>query len=145
MFHRMRLCFALAGLLVLYPGGAGAVPSSDTSPGAPLQQRGSELRTAAAAEYKRLEKSGTLQRGSDVTGLVQKYIPAGTSFDDAKAVLRAAGCRIGMTIHGNVLGDVRLGGGIASGVSLVIELAPKAPGDFTVVDKVSASIIVQYS
>ena len=145
MSYRMRLCFALAGLLVLTSAGVDAASSPSSAPQALLEQRGTDLRAAVATEYRRLEKSGTLKRGSDISALVQKYIPPGTSFDDAKGVLRAAGCRIGMTIHNNVLGDVRLGGGIASGVFLVVELTPKSPGDFTVVDKVSASIIVEYS
>src|ERR1700752_4106886 len=142
----MRLCLALAGSLVLATAVADTPvpPGSSTLIAAPqLEQQGKKLRAEVDAEYKRLKASGTLPRATDITEIVQKYVPDGISFDDATAVLRAAGCQVGKTVSGkDVFARAHLGGHFPMGAIFGVTLTPRSPGDFTLVGKVSASIIV---
>jgi hypothetical protein len=46
------------------------------------------------SDLKRRHALGSLTTGNDVTDVVLKYIPVGTSFDAAEGILRSAGCRI---------------------------------------------------
>jgi hypothetical protein len=143
----MCLCSALACFLALAAASADipAAASPAAAQTTQLNQRGKELRAAIDTEYKRLKGSRKLQRDNDVTRIVQKYLPAGTSFDDAEALLHGAGCQLGKSADGHrVVGRVILGGHFPSGVIFVVSLTPKSADDFTVVDTVLASIIVEY-
>ena len=61
-----------------------------------LELRGKQLRKAIDEEYKRRDEANELKRGmNDITAVVIKYISIGTSFDDAEAILRAAGFKVG--------------------------------------------------
>jgi hypothetical protein len=75
------------------------VQSASVSP--ELKQRGKELRKAIDEEYKRLADADELKSemggGRDfITDVVIKYIPIGTSFNDAEAILRTAGFEVGI-------------------------------------------------
>src|SRR5207249_9735577 len=63
-----------------------------------LEQRGKQLRAEIEAAYKQLKSAKKLRtgiKGNDITELVLKYVPIGTSFDDAENILRFAG----FTVH----------------------------------------------
>jgi hypothetical protein len=64
-----------------------------------VETRGKELRTAIDAFYARLPvttKAPSLPPtpATDMADILKRYIPAGTSFDDAEAILRQAGFTI---------------------------------------------------
>jgi hypothetical protein len=90
---------------------------------------------------------------ADVSALVQKYIPVGTSFDNAEAVLRAAGCVVAPRRHsihpGNVdpgldgvFGRVSLNGDILQAFQFGVTLIPRAPNDYSAVAAVTAAIYI---
>ena len=88
-----------------------------------------------------------------VTNIVEKYIPVGTSFNAAKDILRAAGCKITTLNGGNTEPHETLSGKddiVAIGevrnlsfltTNFVITLSPRAPGDYSIIAKVQAGII----
>ena len=64
-----------------------------------LEIRGKQLRKAIDETYERLADAKALKSMGNgrniITYVVLKYIPIGTSFDDAEAILRAAGFEVG--------------------------------------------------
>jgi hypothetical protein len=62
-------------------------------------KRGKELRHAIDDAYTALSRSNSIKslgNGSNlITDVVLTYVPIGTSFDDAEAILRAAGFKVG--------------------------------------------------
>ena len=57
-----------------------------------LVQRGKELRNEIDSVYQTLKTEKKLSgRGTDISDHVRKYIPPGSSFDDAEEILRSAG------------------------------------------------------
>jgi hypothetical protein len=64
-----------------------------------LELRGKQLRKAIDETYKKLADAKALKSMGNgrniITDTVVKYIPIGTSFDDAEAILRAAGFEVG--------------------------------------------------
>jgi hypothetical protein len=108
------------------------------------------------SDLNRKHALGSLTKGNDVTDVVLKYIPVGTSFDAAEGILRSAGCRI--DIHPAdipkphrplrpqepVLATLVLGGW-PMGHYLSVALVPKENGDYGTVTSVSAAILMAYS
>lgn len=113
-----------------------------------LALKGKQLRAEIDAEYHRLKESKKLERNNDVTPIVTRYIPINTAFSEAKSILQAAGCTTGgvVTTRGHLFFSVRIGGGglTFSSVSFAVDLAPRTPGDFTVVQAISGTILVEY-
>jgi hypothetical protein len=122
-------------------------------------QLGKELRheiQGIYADLKRRHALGSPRRGNDVTDVVLKYIPAGTSFDTAEAILRNAGCKIGtrpadipkparpLEPQEPVLATLHLGGW-PLGHYLSVALVPRENGDYSTVTRVSATILMAYS
>ena len=120
-----------------------------------VELRGHELRKDIIAAYKAAKGSRWPRKGLDVTDLVTKYIPVGSSFEDAEAILRSAGCEVrrlfpGDNRTGSVGYDDAVGGSFAlerrfpSATEFLALLMPKAPGDYSVIDKVEAVISVTF-
>jgi hypothetical protein len=124
---------------------------------ADLHERGQALLASLQETYKRLQDDRRLSGSStDITESVLRFIPAGISFADAEAILRDAGFSIEypeqyLKIDPRnrprdwyaVLGVkdpfVQLWVGK---VSVYVTLLPKSPGDYSAVEKVSASLWV---
>jgi len=129
-----------------------------------LEQRGKQLRTAIEQEYQRLEdsKAMTPKSGGNISELVLKYIPVGTSFDDAERILRGAGFDVGARVGPNtpVKSPFRVPNpkyfltaqiiGLHGSpftlrtVSVVIYLWPKDPNYYVNVNEVGGSIYLSY-
>ncbi|MGO9635765.1 MAG: hypothetical protein ACLPX1_18005 [Steroidobacteraceae bacterium] len=112
-------------------------------------QRGAQLRADIDAAYKKLRASkslkDTVHDGNDVTAIVLKYIPLGISFDDAEAILEAAGCTVGPPIQGHISARTLMADRLlALKHAFAVDLAPRVPGDFSVVDNVRATIYLDY-
>jgi hypothetical protein len=62
-----------------------------------LNARGVQLRQAIQSSYELLGRSGGVDRqnGNDIMPTVARFIPQGTSFDDAETILRDAGFTVG--------------------------------------------------
>jgi hypothetical protein len=134
-------------------------PSARLSPNV-LQRRGHDLRRDLIGEYRRERVGGLIvyrKASPDISALVAKYIPAGTSFADAVAILDAAGRRhrrhppetgrLEPDAEGNIFESVPMPGSILGfGVSYgcAITLVPSAPGEFTTVAQVKAGMFVSY-
>src|SRR2546426_8955768 len=119
-----------------------------------LEQRGKQLRTEIELVYKQLKSGKKLQvgiKGNDIGEIVKKYVPIGTSFDDAENILRFAG----FTVHPRPAADAAgnrpdkylvyatidsLDKGFIWKVEVIVSLSPKAPGDYSDVSKISASL-----
>jgi hypothetical protein len=120
---------------------------------------GKELRHEIRAIYADLKREKAFApplRGNDVTAVVLKYIPVGTSFEVAEAILRNAGCKIGvhpadipnpsrpLNPQEPVLATLPLGGW-PLGHFLSVALVPRENGDYSTVVRVSAAILMAYS
>lgn len=123
-----------------------------------LEQRGKQLRAALELAYKKKVDAKTLSAdprvGNDVTDVVVRYIPIGTSFDDAESILRSAGFRVdprpNVKVEGNRSGRYDVVGAIVpfvqkflSSVNLYVHLSPAMPGDYSKVSKVLAGFTVR--
>jgi hypothetical protein len=119
-------------------------------------QRGIELRKELESTYDDLRSRGLLTRDNDVKTIVIKYIPIGTSFDDAERILRAAGCKVGSepdvaTLPADEqlrLGHIDASLGLSHGWSdsgrlFFVSLYPRTPTEYDLVARLDASIIRQ--
>jgi hypothetical protein len=60
-----------------------------------FQERGVRLRLALESAYRDLRHTGDFKSaGNDVSSIVEKYVPIGTSFADAETTLRNSGFKI---------------------------------------------------
>lgn len=118
----------------------------------------SDLRTAMALEYKGLKDGRNLSfqiTGNDVSQVVIRFIPIGTSFDRAEKILREAGFGISPRPSLGVVGNrpdrfcviaesnSLVGSepfGFNNKVQVVME--PKRPGDYSQVANIHASILM---
>jgi len=128
------------------------------------EQRGKQLREAIEQEYQRLDdaKALTPRSGGNISELVLKFIPVGTSFDDAEQILRSAGFTVGprgspkemakspvrvpnpkyqltaeiIALHGSLF--------TFRTVSVAVYLTPKDPDNYDKVNEVGGSIYTAY-
>jgi hypothetical protein len=112
---------------------------------ADLQQRGKQLRAQINAKYRELEAehkiSARPKNGTDVSEIVMRFIPPGSSFDDAKAILNAAGCRVAPTpMDGKIYANAVVASHFPIGVIFSVLLVPRTPGEFSIVGDINASI-----
>jgi hypothetical protein len=154
-------------VVVLYPtapvADTSTVATSSTAPAAhhdtiDYARTGKQLRHELKEVYANLKRThalGSPRKGNDVTDVVLKYIPVGTSFDAAEAILRGGGFQVGprpadirnpgrsFYPQEPELAKLHLEGWLTPhyvGVSLV----PRANGDYSVVTGVSAAIVMAY-
>ncbi len=148
------------GVFMMLRSSPESVPATPISNN--LEVRGKQLRTAIDQAYKRMSDAQTIRgRWVNITSVVVPYIPAGMSFDDAEQVLRSAGFEVkprpgpkGLKDHTdpykyNVEALIKnytnpYLNWLSSpfGVSIAVDLTPKAPRDYTKVLRVEASILV---
>jgi hypothetical protein len=120
-----------------------------------LEQRGKQLRVALEQAYQKMVDEKTLSArpmaGNEVTDVVVRYIPIGTTFDDAESILRSAGFSVDsrpsastdINLHGDVVGAIiPFAQKFISSVNLYVRLSPAVLGDFSKVSKVYAGFIV---
>jgi hypothetical protein len=94
--HHMKNRFAVVGILaVLYPLIC-AAQTKDTVAAVTLEQRGKSLRAALDHRFRQLaaEKVNGFLSGVDAADVASKFIPIGSSFQDAEAVLKDAGLHL---------------------------------------------------
>ena len=94
---RMRATVKFAAICVslLIAAHAHAVGQRNKISGLDLQGRGARLRLELERAYQDLRHTGEFKSaGNDVSSIVKKYIPVGTSFADAETTLRSSGFTI---------------------------------------------------
>jgi|ERR1022692_971796 hypothetical protein len=114
-----------------------------------LKQRGAQLRAEIDATYQQLRASKTLsntvRQGNDVTDVVGKYIPVGIRFDEAQAILRAAGCIVGISHEGHLFGRSAMNDKLLDiKHTFEVDLAPRATNGISVVGELHATIFTKY-
>jgi hypothetical protein len=117
-----------------------------------LEQRGKALRAELDRSYQKLVRSHEIAQGTDLTEVVLRYIPIGTSFDEAESVLHGAGFVVRPRPNLNVpevnrardwyavIAKLALASNLVAVVDLYISLLPRSPGDYSDISKVSARI-----
>lgn len=126
--------------------------ASLASPRQDLEVLGKRFRIEIDKAYQKVPKSGSIEaidKAGDITWLTVRYIPLGSSFDDAEVILRAAGFAVGARPGPNQPGNrphrydvvARIEqycctSSLFSRTDVFVLLSPKAPGDFQ--DGVSA-------
>ena len=91
---RMRATVKLAAVCVslLMAAHADAVGQRNQASTASLQERGVRLRLELERAYRDLRHTGDFKSaGNDVSAIVKKYVPVGTSLVDAEKILRGSG------------------------------------------------------
>jgi hypothetical protein len=91
---RMRAIVKLAVICVslLIAAHADAVDRRIQINALDFQERGARLRRELERAYQDLRRTGEFKpAGNDVSSIVQKYVPVGTSFADAETTLRSSG------------------------------------------------------
>jgi hypothetical protein len=116
------------------------------------QERGKRLRSEIEQTYRALEAGHALKRDNDVTAIVGKYIPAGSSFSDAEQVLSGAGCKVShrpaaahtgpLRREDDIDGILVLSSRFAAATKFIVVLTPKSPGDYTTIGAMRAAITV---
>ena len=118
-----------------------------------LVQRGKDVRNEINSVYQTLKTEKKLSgRGTDISDHVRKYIPPGSSFDDAEEILRSAGFSVSGRPPGDTTSNwpdrydvgasLELYGSFAIKIQAIVSLTPKRPGDYGEVSGVSAGIFV---
>jgi hypothetical protein len=112
-------------------------------------QHGWRLRTEIGSSYQLLRATNSLTRRLDqpnhVTPLVLKYIPVGTSFDEAAAVLRAANCTIAVNAQGHGLARLPMKDGLLQQKhTFTVEPLPRPPNEFSIAGIVSGFTVLNY-
>ncbi|MFL6796398.1 MAG: hypothetical protein ACJ8F3_03195 [Xanthobacteraceae bacterium] len=91
---RMRPTVKLAAICVslLTAAHAQAVDRRNQANAVDFQERGGRLHLELERAYQHLRHTGEFNAaGNEVSSIVQKYVPVGTSFANAKATLRSSG------------------------------------------------------
>ncbi len=118
-----------------------------------LQQRGKKLRDALQETYQKLvdERALIPGRGAEVTDVVERFIPVGTSFSDAETILKDAEFRVdersasalprsgAQGVHAEIH---RFAEQFPAVTDLIVILYQKSPSDYTTVAKISATFFI---
>jgi hypothetical protein len=89
---RATVKFAVICLSLLIAGHADAVDRRNPINTLGFQERGARLRIELDRAYQDLRRTGEFKSaGNDVSSIVKKYVPVGTSFANAEIVLRSSG------------------------------------------------------
>jgi hypothetical protein len=116
-----------------------------------IEQRGKNLKNKLSAVCSALIANGEVSsRGTDLSTIVSDYVPTGISFFEAESILRAAGFTFGPEPKpGSVPQSYAVVGVITTfndygpeRFDLFVDLYPKSPFLFTIVDRITASFYV---
>src|SRR5262249_36607904 len=89
----MKLAVICASLLIA--AHADAVDRRNQKDALDFRERGARLRLELERAYQELRHTGGFKSaGNDVSSIVKKYVPVGTSFADAEIALRSSGFNI---------------------------------------------------
>src|SRR5262249_148119 len=89
---RATVKFAVICVSLLISAHADAVGRRNQINALDFQERGTRLRLELQRAYQDLRRTGEFKSaGNDVSSIVRKYIPVGTSFADAPTTLRSCG------------------------------------------------------
>jgi len=92
---RATVKFAVICVSLLIAAHADAVDQRNQINALDFQERGVQLRLALERAYHDLRHTGDFKSaGNDVSSIVKKYVPVGTSFADAETTLRSSGFNI---------------------------------------------------
>lgn len=117
-----------------------------------LEQRGKQLREAIEHAYQQMLKEKLLgPDGYDISKVVLRYIPIGTTFDDAEQILRCAGFKVEPRPSVNIQSVLPFKHDVialidpfvshmTSKISVGVFLRPWAPGNYDKVYKLEAGI-----
>ena len=136
---------------------AADVPAARSPEVSELARRGAALRHGIESRYAELKARHALkpvgQGRNYITDLVAAFLPPGTPFDDAEAILRAAGCQVvhppvgrdpgrAQDFNDDVMGLLPLDQSFPWSAKASISLSPRSAGDYGVVQRVVADISV---
>src|SRR5437016_954229 len=86
----MRLAVVCVSLIIA--AHADAAPRRNHMEALDFQERGARLRLELEHAYQELRHTGEFKAaGNDVSSIVKKYVPVGTSFANAETTLRSSG------------------------------------------------------
>ena len=89
---RSTVKFAIICVSLLMAAHAGAVDRRKQINALDFPERGARLRLALERAYQDLRRTGEFKSaGNDVSSIVRKYIPVGTSFANAETTFRSSG------------------------------------------------------
>ena len=92
---RATVKFAVISASFLIAAHAGAVDRRNQINALDFQERGARLRLQLERTYQDLRHTGEFKSaGNDVSSIVEKYVPVGTSFANAETTLRSSGFNI---------------------------------------------------
>ena len=92
---RATVKLAVICLSLLIAAHAGAVDKRNQINALDFQERGARLRLELERAYQELRHTGDFKSaGNDVSSIVKKYVPVGTSFANAETTLRSSGFNI---------------------------------------------------
>jgi hypothetical protein len=135
-------------------GAATETSKGSTMSSAQIDETGKRLAAAMQSRYAELKSAGSLkwsgQGRNFVPGLVQSYVPAGTSLVTAEAILTAAGCKVSkfpgagpQTVNEfekNISGVLVVEQHIGRSAKFVITLKPSE--DFVTVKETTGEVIL---
>ena len=89
---RSTVKFAIICVSLFVAANAGAVDQRKQISALDFQERGARLRRALERAYQDLRHTGEFKSaGNDVSSILKKFVPVGTSFDNAEVTLRSSG------------------------------------------------------
>jgi hypothetical protein len=92
---RATMKFAVICVSLLIAARADAVDRRNEMSALDFQERGARLRLELERAYQNLRHTGEFKSaGNDVSWIVEKFVPVGTSFADAETTLRSSGFNI---------------------------------------------------
>lgn len=166
--HSVKLVIALAGLVLIVGAALLALNNQwlellkPQNTEASIQQnllkkRGKQLRLDIDAAYADIMRRDALLKFNHIESVVARYLPSGTSFDDAEEILKAAGLDVGTRrtreeeLNKNsfwadsphrfdVVSQVKLKQSLFGHHLLVVHLVPNMPWDYSIVNSVDAYI-----
>jgi len=106
------------------------------------------------ADLIQTDSSAPVRGINDLSEFFARYIPEGSTFDDAERILRNAGFDVhprpsaegvGERIDRfDVFASIFLPGPVSSRIELIVYMRPKSPGDYRTIDKFGAALVATY-
>ena len=92
---RATMKFAVICVSLIIAAHADAADQRNQMNALDFQERGARLRLELERAYQDLRHTGGFKSaGNDVSSIVEKYVPVGTSFSNAETTLRSSGFNI---------------------------------------------------